>query len=86
VTAFMALGVKSSVLDRKKEFERVPILRGASLERALHGGEDYELLFTLPPGKAAPPGTTRIGTIYKGSGVFFAGKPLPARGYDHFAG
>ena len=26
--------------------DRVPIVRGATLDRALHGGEDYELLFT----------------------------------------
>ena len=26
----------------------MPVLRGSTIERALHGGEDYELLFTLP--------------------------------------
>jgi thiamine-monophosphate kinase len=74
------------------EVERVPIVRGATLERALHGGEDYELLFTMPPGKTAPRGTTRIGTIVKGKpvegkpgSVQFQGQPLPPRGYDHFA-
>ncbi|MDP9112803.1 MAG: thiamine-phosphate kinase [Acidobacteriota bacterium] len=66
--------------------QQVPVMRGAALERALHGGEDYELLFTLPPGKAALPGTTLIGRIVKGKAgaVEFQGKPLAPRGYNHF--
>jgi len=66
--------------------ERVPVVRGAPLERALHGGEDYELVFTLPPRKTAPAGTTLIGRIVKGKAgaVEFQGRPLEARGYNHF--
>ena len=65
----------------------IPIVRGASLERALHGGEDYELLFTLPPHLKPPAGTTPIGTIVHGRAgqVVFEGKKLSPRGYDHFA-
>lgn len=68
------------------EVERIPIARGASLERALHGGEDYELLFTMPERLAAPEGTTRIGTIVRGraGAVRFQGAPLEPRGHDHF--
>jgi len=68
--------------------EGVPLARGATLDRALHGGEDYELLFTLPSRSSPPPGTTLIGNIIEGraGAVMFQGKPLPARGYDHFAG
>jgi thiamine-monophosphate kinase len=68
------------------EVERVPIEKGATLERALHGGEDYELLFTIPHGKPAPPGMTRIGTIIRGPAgwVSFQGRVLKPRGYDHF--
>ena len=64
----------------------IPVAPGASLMQALHGGEDYELLFTLPAGKTAPPGTTHIGIITKGKPgiVRFNGKALPAGGYDHF--
>jgi len=64
---------------------------GASLEQALHGGEDYELLFTVPGGLQVPDRfeglpLTRIGSIVKGNGgVWIDGKPLPAMGYDHFA-
>ncbi len=32
----------------------LPITAGASLEQALHGGEDYELLFTARPGTRIP--------------------------------
>jgi thiamine-monophosphate kinase len=66
--------------------DRVPIVRGATLERALHGGEDYELLFTLPPRKSAPRGTTLIGSVEKGraGAVQFQGHPLASSGYDHF--
>jgi thiamine-monophosphate kinase len=68
------------------EVERIPIARGASIERALHGGEDYELLFTMPEGRAAPAGTTRIGTIVRErpGAVRFQGEPLEPRGHDHF--
>jgi thiamine-monophosphate kinase len=66
--------------------DRVPIIRGATLDRALHGGEDYELLFTLPPRKSPPRGTTLIGSIVKGRAgiVDFQDQPLTPRGYDHF--
>jgi thiamine-monophosphate kinase len=68
------------------QVDRIPMVRGASLERALHGGEDYELLFTLPPGIEPPAGTSRIGTIVRGrkGTAWFEGKVLPPRGYDHF--
>src|SRR5690606_16645661 len=32
------------------ERDRVPVFPGASARQALHGGEEYELLFTAPPG------------------------------------
>jgi thiamine-monophosphate kinase len=67
--------------------EQVPIVRGVALERALHGGEDYELLFTLPSRKSPPSGTTLIGSIVKGraGAIEFQGELLTPRGYDHFA-
>ena len=73
------------------EIEMPPIFRGASLQQALHGGEDYELLFTVPPGARVPTTfeglpLTRIGTMRKGApgGVLLHGEPLPPLGYDHF--
>lgn len=38
-----------AVLDEK----RIPRRAGASLRQALYDGEDFELLFTVPPSKAA---------------------------------
>ena len=68
--------------------ETLPLLKGATLEEALHGGEDYELLFTMPPRRKAPAGAARIGVIEKGSPgvVRFTEKVLEPLGYDHFRG
>jgi len=73
------------------DIEAPPIFRGATLEQALHGGEDYESLFTAPGGTRVPPAfegvaLTCIGRMRKGEpgAVRLAGKPLEAGGYDHF--
>jgi thiamine-monophosphate kinase len=70
-----------------------PVFPGATLEQALNGGEDYELLFTLPPRKRAPAHfedlpITRIGVMRAGrpGEVRLNGKLLPALGYDHLRG
>ena len=69
------------------------------LECLLNGGDDYELLFTAPvtargaiETAAAGCGTPvqRIGRIDDGHGLRLLGpdgqaRPLPARGFDHFA-
>ncbi|MCU1235411.1 MAG: thiamine-monophosphate kinase [Candidatus Solibacter sp.] len=72
------------------EIAAPPLFPGATLEQALHGGEDYELLFTLSARTRAPQDfeglpLTRIGTMRKGSpgAVLLDGAPLPALGYDH---
>ncbi len=68
------------------EIDRVPLVRGATMKRALHGGEDYELLFTMPAKTRAPDGTSRIGTVVRGKPglMMFEGGPLAPRGYVHF--
>jgi thiamine-monophosphate kinase len=62
-----------------------PIFPGATLEQALHGGEDYELLFTLPARTPVQRGLFRIGTMRNGRAgeVRLDGRPLPPLGYDH---
>lgn len=68
-----------------------PRFPGATLEQSLHGGEDYELLFTVPAKIRVPREfegipLTRIGVIGKGrpGTVLLDGTPLAPLGYDHF--
>ena len=68
-----------------------PRFPGATLEQSLHGGEEYELLFTVRGGMKVPTAfekipLTRIGKVDRGLAgeVRFEGKPLPPMGYDHF--
>ena len=70
----------------------LPMARGASLDEALRGGEDYELLFTAPAAARIPPElaglpVTCIGKIVSGqkSELQFSGRPLAIGGFDHFA-
>jgi thiamine-monophosphate kinase len=75
--------------------ESLPRLPGRKgLELALHGGEDYELLFTAAPGKRVPKliggvSTTLIGEIVRGGSVRLATRkgalvPLEVKGWQHF--
>jgi thiamine-monophosphate kinase len=81
----LASGVAAEILDP-------PMFPGATREHALHGGEEYELLFTVRPGGRVPASfggvpLTRIGRILKGppGEVRHNGAPLPALGFDHFS-
>jgi thiamine-monophosphate kinase len=79
---------------------KVPIAKSADLGLALHGGEDYELLFTTPksakiPSRIAGVMVTEIGEIRNrrdySSAIQILGDngkvlPLPQRGWEHFAG
>mgnify|MGYP000017643800 CR=1 FL=1 len=62
----------------------LPSAPGATLDHALFGGEDYELLATLPSSARLPAGFTRIGEIVKGKPgkVTFGGAPLRPAGWD----
>jgi thiamine-monophosphate kinase len=70
-----------------------PRFPGASLEQALHGGEEYELLFTVRPGTRVPERfeglrLTRIGRMVEtgpSGQVELDGELLEAKGWDHFA-
>ena len=76
----------------------LPMAPGTTLEQALHGGEDYELLFTAPaearmPGKVAGVSVTAIGRITrrlrgKPTATIRADhgtEPLAPHGWEHFA-
>jgi thiamine-monophosphate kinase len=70
----------------------LPVARGASFDEAISGGEDYELLFTAPaksriPSEIAGVTVTSIGEITSGNkGVIqYNHRPLPIKGFDHFA-
>jgi thiamine-monophosphate kinase len=72
------------------EIAAPPIYAGASLDQALHGGEDYELLFAVPPRVRVPETfqglpLTRIGAMRRGRPgvVKLDGKALKPLGYDH---
>ena len=79
------------------ELARLPVSAAAGIRVArddagmaglASAGDDYELLFTLPPGADPPAGTTRVGTVQAGEGltvIGFGGEPFtPARlGFEH---
>ena len=73
------------------EITNPPQFPGTTLAQALHGGEEYELLFTIPPGHNLPfqfeglP-LTPIGIIKEGQPgrIHHNGLLLEPLGYDHF--
>ncbi|MGD0842357.1 MAG: thiamine-phosphate kinase [Candidatus Acidiferrales bacterium] len=96
-----ASGVGARIREANLPAVRVPDSlrrRGIdALKLARDGGEDYQLLFTVPA-SAAPSiprqrdgvRITEIGEIVRGRGVSIisadgASSPLPPRGWDHFA-
>jgi thiamine-monophosphate kinase len=73
------------------ELARVPCAPGVSPEAAVTGGDDYELLFTIPPerreaAEAAAP-VTWLGGVAAGSGIVLSGpdgRPVAGLGgYEH---
>jgi thiamine-monophosphate kinase len=99
--------LRESGVGAEVDLERVPLAAGLRalcrslgfepLPLALHGGEDYEILFTLP--KRAPPieplsrllgaRLTEIGTVTAARGVRYRLRGAQARvtdaGFEHFA-
>jgi len=64
--------------------DHVPVATGATLEHALHGGEDYELLYTGPAGL---PGIMigRVVGLDPAALITLRDEPLLPKGYDHFS-
>ncbi len=85
---------EESQVGAEIEVSRLPC--SGTLEQALHGGEEYELLFSVHPRSVAEvPRTlggislTRIGRVVEGGGVrllYPDGRraPLQPRGWEHF--
>ena len=78
--------------------DSLPVHAGATLAQALHGGEDYELLFAARPDARVPQAiagvpVTRIGTVMRRRAgrpmvtlmTARGAEPLEARGWEHFA-
>jgi thiamine-monophosphate kinase len=64
--------------------DHVPVADGATLEHALGGGEDFELIFTMPA-EVSVPGAIRMGTCTADPAEqSLGGDPLPpAPGFEH---
>jgi thiamine-monophosphate kinase len=86
---------RESRVGAEIEEARLPVHRLATLSQALHGGEDYELLFTAPapirmPKRIAGVAVTAIGRVTRAkAGVVLVQadgvrKPLQAGGWEHF--
>jgi len=74
----------------------IPCARGANLQQALHGGEDYELLFTASEKKRVPNSVTgvsvrRVGRVTRDRKQMMwlrtpdgQRMPMPVGGWEHF--
>lgn len=80
-------------LDAEIDPRALPLGRGATLQQALTGGEDYELLFTAAPEKKMPrllggvplTGIGRMLPVRDAQpAIWSAGERLDARGWEHF--
>jgi thiamine-monophosphate kinase len=66
--------------------ERLPLADGVGDPAvAASAGEDYELLFTAPPGIEVPGDVTWIGAVSEGDGLVLTlgGSPVELSGYEH---
>lgn len=99
--------VRASNVAARLELERLPVASALAVHYdrdrcehyVLHGGDDFELLFTLPAERAESLAPTiaaqvgcalhRIGEVVAGSGVRCLrqgrDEPIAGSGYDHFA-
>jgi thiamine-monophosphate kinase len=85
-------GVKIEISSEKLPIqdevgEVTEILSLDPIEVALSSGEEFELLFTAPPGKVFDLDFdfTVIGRVEMGTGVYIDGRPLPISGWEHLA-
>ena len=92
--------IEEDKLPLSEAFRRITDRQPGLRELALYGGEDYQLLFTVAPDRAAEVAAlcaeqglpvTTIGIVGTGTGKLSlrdrtaAVRPVTARGYDHFS-
>jgi thiamine-monophosphate kinase len=68
------------------ELDRLPLAPGVTdPATAATAGEDYELLFTAPPGVEVPGDVTWIGQVSEGEGLTLtrSGEPVELSGFEH---
>lgn len=71
---------------RGARLDFIPVAHGATIEEALHGGDEYELLFTAPAEAVVPVGVQRIGfvTADPAGCIYYGGSRLEPGGFQHF--
>jgi thiamine-monophosphate kinase len=62
------------------ELDDVPVANMATIDDALHGGDDYVLVACS---RRRLDGWTRIGVCAEGEGVTYKGEPIEPRGWEH---
>ena len=78
------------------ELAGLPLVKGVTLDEAVSGGEEYELLVAAPPSAGVDPTLfeqrfglplTLVGTAHEGSGISASGAARVdhPRGHDHFS-
>jgi thiamine-monophosphate kinase len=79
-----------SGVELRIRLEDVPVAPGVTAEEAVTGGDDYELLVTVPPGRRADAegaaALSWIGEVAEGSGLMMLGPDGPVEGltgYEH---
>ncbi len=82
------IAIERSRIPYSTELDAFAAGRGGDpVQMALHSGEEYQVVFTVPPGGGLVPfgglGTRIIGEVQAGSGVLMDGEPLAALGWDH---
>lgn len=74
---------KASKVGARLWEDKVPIAKGATLQQALYGGEEYELVFLVPPSKVKKLKKLKFSIV--GEIVSRQDNSLPsAGGYEHF--
>ncbi|MDV3104063.1 thiamine-phosphate kinase [Thermococcus waiotapuensis] len=84
----VAIEIRSSSIPiHGSVFEAAEFLGMNPIEIAIASGEEFELVFTLPPELVSGVDFefSVIGRVVEGSGVYLDGRPIRPRGWEHLA-